>query len=378
MKRFNTKTVNFVGIDLFSGAGGMTLGARLTGINVIASVENDRHAVETYRHNNKGVDMFDKDIREYVSVPKTEETDVRLLFGGAPCQGFSTSNQRTRSASNQNNWLFAEFLRVADLWEPHWIIFENVKGIVETAKGVFLERILSEITKRGYTVVHFFLQAADFGVPQRRTRLFIVGSRAGIKVKMPHPLGSPAPTVREAISDLPLLKNGASVCRLPYRREPETEYQTQMRGGEKECTNNIVSRNLDYVVKRYCHIPQGGNWESIPNRLMHNYQDKTKCHTGIYLRLRANQASIVIGNFRKNMLIHPTQDRGLSVREAARLQSFPDSYEFKGSIGFQQQQVGNAVPPLLAKVVFESVIRSHIEATRESVARPQALDLATV
>ena len=378
MKRFNRKTVNFVGIDLFSGAGGMTLGARLAGINVIAAVDNDRHAIETYRHNNKGVDTFDKDIREYVSVPKTAEMDVRVLFGGAPCQGFSTSNQRTRSASNQNNWLFAEFLRVADLWEPDWIIFENVKGIVETAKGIFLDRILSEITKRGYTVVHFFLQAADFGVPQRRTRLFIVGSRACIKVKVPHPLGFRAPTVREAISDLPILKNGASVCRVPYRREPETDYQKQMRGGEKECTNNLVSRNLDYVIKRYSHIPQGGNWESIPERLMRNYQDKNNCHTGIYLRLRANRESVVIGNFRKNMLIHPTQDRGLSVREAARLQSFPDSYEFKGSIGFQQQQVGNAVPPLLAKVVFDSVIRCHIEATSAGVAQPQVLELATV
>jgi DNA (cytosine-5)-methyltransferase 1 len=211
MKQSNAKTLKFVGIDLFSGAGGMSLGARLAGIDVLESVENDEHAVATYRHNNKGVKVFDKDIRRYSFVPETFPTDVRVLFGGAPCQGFSTSNQRTRSASNQSNWLFAEFLRVADLWEPDWIIFENVKGIVETANGVFLDRIISEITKRGYTVIHFFLQAADFGVPQRRTRLFIVGSRAGIKAKMPPPIASRAPTVWEAISDLPLLKNGASI-----------------------------------------------------------------------------------------------------------------------------------------------------------------------
>jgi DNA (cytosine-5)-methyltransferase 1 len=378
MRQTKAKTLNFVGIDLFSGAGGMTLGATLAGIKVVESVENDPHAIATYRHNNAGVKVFDKDIRHYVSVPETLPADVRVLFGGAPCQGFSTSNQRTRGTSNQSNWLFAEFLRAADLWEPDWIIFENVKGIVETAKGVFLEKILSEIKERGYTAVHFFLQAADFGVPQRRTRLFIVASRAGFKVQMPLPLVSLAPTVWEAISDLPLLKNGASVCRLPYRRQPETKYQKQMRGGQTECTNNLVSRNLDYVVKRYSHIPQGGNWESIPDHLMANYHDKTNCHTGIYLRLRANRVSVVIGNFRKNMVIHPTQDRGLSVREAARLQSFPDSYEFKGSIGFQQQQVGNAVPPFLAKAVFEAVIRCHIAAARTKASSSQALELATI
>ena len=114
------------------------------------------------------------------------------------------------------------------------------------------------------------------------------------------------------------------------------------------------------MIERYNHITKGGHWEDIPDRLMKTYADKTKCHTGIYHRLDEKKPSIVIGNFRKNMLIHPRQDRGLSVREAARLQSFPDQYEFKGSIGFQQQQVGNAVPPLLAKAVFQSVVQAHV------------------
>jgi DNA (cytosine-5)-methyltransferase 1 len=102
-------------------------------------------------------------------------------------------------------------------------------------------------------------------------------------------------------------------------------------------------------------VPPGGNWKNIPKRLMANYQDRRRCHTGIYRRLKWDQPSVVIGNFRKNMLIHPVQDRSLSVREAARLQSFPDWFEFTGSIGFQQQQVGNAVPPMLAEVVFRRI-----------------------
>jgi len=360
------KQKKFVGVDLFAGAGGMTLGAKLAGITVRAAVENDPHAVATYAANHKDVKLWNKDVRDWDNFPRTAADDVTILFGGAPCQGFSTSNQRTRNAANENNWLFTEFLRVAEEWEPEWLVFENVKGIAETEKGAFLEEILEAIANAGYTTSHAFLQALDFGVPQRRTRLFIVGSRQGIPIRFPERNGTVTPTVWDAISDLPWLKNGASVEKLPYRCGPRSAYQKAMRGRRTICLNNLVSRNFDYVVERYRHIPQGGNWEDIPDRLMRNYADKDNCHTGIYLRLRNDEPSVVIGNFRKNMLIHPRQDRGLSVREAARLQSFPDSYEFKGSIGFQQQQVGNAVPPLLAQAVFEAVIKSHQSAPSDN------------
>ena len=122
------------------------------------------------------------------------------------------------------------------------------------------------------------------------------------------------------------------------------------------CHNNLVTANAKHVVERYAHIPQGGNWEDIPKILMGNYTDTSRCHTNMYRRLDGSKPSVVIGNVRKNMLIHPWKNRGLSVREAARLQSFPDSFRFFGSIGFQQQQVGNAVPPLLAKAVFSQII----------------------
>ena len=131
-----------------------------------------------------------------------------------------------------------------------------------------------------------------------------------------------------------------------------------MRGRREGCCNNLVTKNADFVLERYRYVPEGGNWQNIPENRMDNYADRSRCHTGIYHRLTSKKPSIVIGNFRKNMLIHPDQDRGLSVREAARLQSFPDHYEFAGSIGFQQQQVGNAVPPILAREVFKAIIRA--------------------
>jgi DNA (cytosine-5)-methyltransferase 1 len=201
------------------------------------------------------------------------------------------------------------------------------------------------------------LNAVEFGVPQRRYRLFIIGSLHGLCIEKPEPKDEKPVTVREAIVDLPDLPNGASHDLMPYKLKPISEYARKMRGGLKKCRNHIVTRNSPCIIKRYRHVPQGGNWTNIPISLMENYADRHNCHTGIYYRLRNDQPSIVIGNYRKNMLIHPEQDRGLSVREAARLQSFPDWYEFKGSIGFQQQQVGNAVPPLLAKSVFDAIIR---------------------
>ena len=162
-------------------------------------------------------------------------------------------------------------------------------------------------------------------------------------------------TVSDALHDLPDLANGAAIPSIRYRSIPLSEYSRRLRGNCQMCTNNFVTRNARYVIDRYKHIPPGGNWRYIPDHLMTNYTDRTRCHDGIYHRLTWNSPSTVIGNYRKNMLIHPSADRGLSVREAARIQSFPDSYIFTGSIGFQQQQVANAVPPMLAQAVFEEL-----------------------
>lgn len=351
-----------IGVDLFSGAGGMSLGAVQAGIDVILAVESDPYAAETYRVNHPNTIMLNSDIKNISSrkIKSLVQTDHEIVvFGGPPCQGFSYSNLRTRSPENPENWLFLEFLRIVQLLRPDWLVFENVRGIVNTAKGVFVEEVIRRLEKLGYTLSHGLLNAMDFGVPQDRARFFLVGSRDGVKFKMPRRTTRKPITVYDAIGDLPELGNGASFERLPYRCAPDSSYAKRMRGRMKESSGHFVSRNADWVVRRYPHIPQGGNWEDIPARAMLNYEDRTRCHTGIYRRLRSDSPSVVIGNYRKNMLIHPEQDRGLSVREAARLQSFPDSYVFHGSIGFQQQQVANAVPPLLANAVFDEILRQH-------------------
>lgn len=347
------------GIDLFSGAGGMSIGAESSGINVRYAVEVDPHAAATFAHNHRNTTLIERDIRQvhandFLQVSRVEQL---AIFGGPPCQGFSTSNQKNRGSGNQNNWLFRDYLRLVQTVRPDWIVFENVKGLIETENGYFLDAVIAGIRRLGYQTNHFVLNSADFGVPQFRNRLFIVGNLNGASVSAPAPTAKRHTTVAQAIRDLPKINNLVGPQERPYSAPAKTKYAKEMRGDLLSCHNNLVTINAPHVMQRYQHIPQGGNWEDIPVHLMDNYADVTRCHTGIYRRLREDRPSVVIGNYRKNMLIHPWEDRGLSVREAARLQSFPDSFRFMGSIGFQQQQVGNAVPPILAKAVFEQIIR---------------------
>ncbi|MBF0448832.1 MAG: DNA cytosine methyltransferase [Magnetococcales bacterium] len=345
-----------IGVDIFSGAGGLSVGANMAGIKVVLAVDIDHHALATFRHNHPHTHHIETDIREYSLTKLFRRDEPLILFGGPPCQGFSVSNQRTRTTSNDANWLFLEFIRVANEFHPEWILFENVTGILETAGGQFAKQVQEEIEKLGYSTAAGILDASKFGVPQKRARFFIVGRKEGPRPILPESATDVEITVSDAIADLPDLENGATSSWMSYKAEPTSLYASMLRGNLTESANHLVTRNATHILERYRHIPQGGNWESIPEELMSNYKDRTRCHTGIYRRLHPGRPSVVIGNFRKNMLIHPYQDRGLSVREAARLQSFPDWFEFKGSIGFQQQQVGNAVPPLLAKAVFDKII----------------------
>ena len=346
-----------IGIDLFAGAGGMSLGAKSAGIDVQIVIESDKFAAMTYANNlNPKFGVFCDDIKKFNKKLINTKKIPTILFGGPPCQGFSTSNQKTRGPKNEENWLFKEFIRVVKIYMPDWVVFENVKGILETSGGRFVDQILLELSQLGYISNYSTLNAIDYGVPQNRSRFFIVSSKHGIHFEFPKPSQKHAITVNQALKDLPSLKNGASVSYVEYNRPALTKYSKSMRMKLRGSYNHLVSNNNQIVIERYKHIKQGGNWKQIPDHLMTNYTDKSRCHTGIYKRLENDKPSIVIGNYRKNMLVHPTQNRGLSVREAARLQSFPDKYKFYGSIGFQQQQVGNAVPPLLANAIFQKIL----------------------
>lgn len=367
-----------IGIDLFSGAGGMSLGAEWAGVNVKLAVEFDRAAFETYAANHPDCVTLQLDATGLSNLRWPHDTDDLVVFGGPPCQGFSTSNQRTRGKENDNNWLYQAFIRFVRNVKPAWVVFENVRGILETEGGMFAAQVEKDLVAAGYGTKKGVLNAAAFGVPQVRHRFFIIAKRGADAPELPTPpADAPLVTVQDAIEDLPRLENAAAIDALAYRTEARSAYAKAMRSDLKQCTGHLVSNNAAYVLERYKHIPQGGNWESVPAEMMANYKDRMRCHTGIYRRLRADQPSVVIGNYRKNMLIHPDQDRGLSVREAARLQSFPDDFVFKGSIGLQQQQVGNAVPPLLAKAIFAQVLAHHEKARDKGEGKVVGLRLKT-
>lgn len=332
------------------------MGAKLSGVDVRTAVESHPSACLTYAANHPGATVLGTDIAKVATINVGPRHEPLVLFGGPPCQGFSTSNQRTRHADNPKNWLFREFLRMVETLKPEWVVFENVTGILQTDGGRFAESFREQLMAMGYRIAFGTLNAADFGCPQRRSR-YIVIAALNSDPELPTPAPDVSlPTLWQAIGDLPELLNGAMVDELEYAGAPLSDYARRMRSELTKCTGHLVSRNADSIVARYAHIPQGGNWRDVPGMMRDPVTDRRRYHSGIYKRLVQDAPSVVIGNFRKNMLIHPTQDRGLSVREAARLQSFPDNYVFRGSIGFQQQQVGNAVPPILAKAVFDKVM----------------------
>lgn len=343
-----------IGCDIFSGAGGMSLGAEMAGIKISLAIEKDKYAAATFEKNHPSAKLIPDDIRE-VDPTKYLKKNPFVVFGGPPCQGFSLSNTVTRNLNNKNNSLFEEFLRIVETLDPEWCVFENVEGFVSFHNGKVAAILKERLEKLGYTVLPNVLNASNYGVPQDRKRYFMVGNKNGKTFKFPEPVKAKF-TVEDAISDLPKLKNGDCYESLPYKREPTNKFASEMRKRSKDAKQNFVSRNMDYVIERYKYIKQGQNWKAIPVHLMANYKDREQCHSGIYKRLHPKQPSVVISNFRKNMLIHPFEDRGLSLREAARLQSFPDDFAFCGTIMYMQQQIGNAVPPLLAKAVFDRIV----------------------
>lgn len=347
-----------IGIDIFSGAGGLSLGAEMAGFDISFAVEKDRSAAMTYRFNHPHTLVIEDDIHNINLLEHMQPNErVAIVFGGPPCQGFSLSNTMTRNMRNPNNSLFEEFLRFVHDLRPDWFLFENVEGFAHFENGRIQHLVEQRFRDMGYQVCSKVLCASDYGVPQHRNRFFMVGNCLGIDFEFPLSLGTKI-TVRDAIEDLPELMNGQQVDKMSYKLPAgmASGYANLMRNGSQWSSQNYVSRNTDYVIERYRHIGQGQNWQAIPEELMQNYANKANCHSGIYRRLMADEPSVVISNYRKNMLIHPFQDRGLSVREAARLQSFPDTFIFQGSLMHIQQQIGNAVPPLLAKAVFEKIL----------------------
>lgn len=335
-----------VAVELFCGCGGTSLGFEMAGYQIAVGADILKPAIETFRNNHKGVSAILGDIHKVKPKQITDllnGADVDVLIGGVPCQGFSLNN-RKRHEGDKRNKLYLEFIRFVKALKPKAIMLENVSGMMSTGNIVeIIERDLSEAS--GMTVKSQFLYAPDYGVPQRRLRLIFVGVKGKdfdfnsiVKTNGPD-TDKPYTTVGEAIGDLPhLVANGMST---KYRCEPKNDYQRFMREGMtgKKLTNHQAPNHPADVIAMIASTKQG---EPLYERY----------HQRIRLALNDLSPTQVSGGIRPSFQFgHPTDARGLTIRERCRLQSFPDWFEVSGGIVQGRVQTGNAVPPLLAKAV---------------------------
>ncbi len=386
-------------LDLFAGAGGFGLGFKLTNdFEVICSLEVDKWAVDTLKANNEeSHKIIQDDIRQFDTAEKIlgacpSKPDV--IIGGPPCQGFSYAGP-AKDPKDPRNSLFNNFVQWVDVLRPKIFVMENVRGLL-TGKNHAGEKVI-EIIKAAfksidYTVKVWELNAANYGVPQNRERIFIVGSKDGLEISMPpithylpnekKKLNGKAKTLKQAISvqkaigDLPKLKAGQGVEETAFTTKPRTDFQKASRGDIATLYNHVTMGHTKRVIERYEQILSGLTMEEIPEEFQvrkrnGNGELSETEYNSNYRHLKPDMIAYTIPASFYSNFVHPKQPRNITSREAARLQSFPDSYIFKGKrtqisskllkqLGkedenflSQYNQIGNAVPPLLAKAIAQ-------------------------
>jgi DNA (cytosine-5)-methyltransferase 1 len=385
-----SSTPRLKSVDLFCGAGGIAEGFRQSGFDCLYGNDNNSDAIATFHLNHPRAFADNRLIEEIDVAAVRRQLNLRkgeldALVGGPPCQGFSI-NAPGRFLEDDRNALFRHYIRFLEEFRPKTLMFENVPGILSIADGGIFQEIMSEISARGYQLSAQILFAAHYGVPQERWRVIILGSREGYAPL--HPLPShnamgrtnfrggramtfnPLPlernflknvvTVEQALADLPRLRMGEGAEEMPYDRRPHSPYAHAMRAGSNVVFNHYAPQLSSQNIERLKYIKPGGSWRDIPHHLLPKGMQAARRsdHTKRYGRLRADcPAGTVMTKCDPHWgsVFLPDQDRSLTVREAARLQSFPDTYRFLGPRVAQYAQVGNAVPVLLARAVGQAL-----------------------
>lgn len=355
-------------IDLFCGAGGLSAGLEMAGFDVLAGNDLFDAAGRTFEATHPKAKFYGQPIEELDPKALLDETglergELTVLVGGPPCQAYSVYNHQ-RGMHDERSQLFRQYLRIVEGLYPEWIVMENVAGIFSIAGGEAVHAIETELRALGYNVEYQIMRAEQFGVPQERRRVVFIGNRTGAPIRHPAPTHGPGlkplVTIEDAISDLPALENGENPGPQNYAKEPTSSYQRKLRGNATVATCHAAPRLGQVNIDRMAHIPAGGSWRDIPFDLLPAGMKRAKRsdHTKRYGRMTwSGQACTILTkcDIHWGAYLHPEQDRAISVREAARLQSFPDSFEFAGSKTEQYVQVGNAVPPLLGKAIGETL-----------------------
>lgn len=333
-------------IDLFCGIGGLSLGFEQTGFEVISAIDMWEDAVVTYNHNRKKkvakvetVEEFNE--KELPGIASTQQ--IIGIIGGPPCQGFSTVGRRV--VDDPRNKMYIEFYNAVKMALPDFFLIENVKGMLTLNKGAFVKDLLDRFGENGlgYTISYKLLNAADYGIPQNRYRVFFVGIK-NKKFEFPAPFDYQL-SAKAGISDLLYSDNSH------YGSEPQNDFQRKMRGYCRHPLNQDYTSHTEQTINIISQVPDGGNIRDLPKEIW-----EVRKYNKAFERMGSFKPSNTIDTGHRNYF-HYLEPRIPTVRESARLQSFPDSFEIVGTRGSQYKQVGNAVPPMLAKVIAEQIKR---------------------
>ena len=343
-------------IDLFAGVGGLSLGFEEAGFKVVLANEYDPSIAEAYIKNRNHPNMIIEDIRK-LPVKETfgpYKGKVTVVVGGPPCQGYSQKGQR-KTIHDERNFLFRYFVDVVREVEPSYFVMENVPNLLTNEGGYFKRELISLFEEIGYTVNADVLCASDYGVPQDRRRAVLIGRRGkGDPVDMPTKYKERT-TVWDAISDLNYLNSGEGEQEQDYRFPPQSGYQKRLREGSRKLTGHVSTNHSKIALERMSMIPPKGGKEYLPPEHL-----TKSIYSGTWVRMDADDVSVTITTRfdtpASGKFTHPYLNRAITVREAARIQSFPDTFHFYGTKTSQMKQVGNAVPPLLAKSIAETIL----------------------
>ena len=332
----------FTYIDLFCGAGGFSLGFDNAGFTNVFSLDIEKDFCETYKTNFPNHKLLERDIKKITSneiLDSINHKKIDVIIGGPPCQGFSIAgNPGRRFIDDSRNHLFKEFVRVVEVVQPVFFVMENVARLFTHNNGETKKEIIKRFNEIGYNVECKILNSADYKVPQIRKRVVFIGTNTTNKIIFPKKTADKYKTVEQSINNLPYLKSGE----------------------KSSIANHLAMNHTEQMLKKMSYISDGGNRKEIPLKIRPKSGDIRK-----YIKYDSQSPAITItGDMRK--VFHYSQNRALTVRELARLQSFPDNFIIKGSSISQQQQVGNAVPPLMAKAIAEN-IKTTIQKNKKRV-----------
>lgn len=342
-------------IDLFAGVGGLSLGFEMEGFDILLANEFDQSIATAYKENHKSTNVVVGDITsldlskvfgEYVN-------KIDVVIGGPPCQGFSQKGKR-KTINDERNFLFKHYVEVVKFVKPKYFVMENVPNLLTAEKGFFLNEIKGLFKGYGYSIRYGVLNAADYGVPQNRRRAIIIGKYLAIPPELPLPCKQKV-TIWDAISDLAYLESGEGEFEQEYRNSPKSDYEKKMRKGSKILYNHMATKHSALALERLSLIPPNAGKEILPKEHI-----TKSVYSGTWSRMKQNDVAVTITTRfdtpSSGKFTHPFLNRAITVREAARLQSFPDTFKFIGSKMSQMKQVGNAVPPLLARKIARVIM----------------------